>query len=123
MKTKLPLFVLLGFTLIGCGPRVSSVQKKLTGSWTNEMGSSVVSSDGTYHSEMKASDGTIIKMTGTMIAKDGDIVDTLTSTTQTNVSVPSAAVWHHFEFSEDGRELRLIGNNGAVQATMRKVDK
>ena len=125
MKYILP-FVTLSLLLTGCSPRSPrdvKIQKELTGSWSNGLGDTVIASDGAYHCQMTSSDGKITKVVGTMIAKNGVLIDTLTSTTQTNISVPQSVVWHSFKFSNDGRELDLIGNNGATQATLRKVEK
>jgi hypothetical protein len=122
MKIVMP-FVLVSVLLTGCSHGNAPVQKELTGTWTNELGMTVVSQDGSCHSQMTTSDGKTINQVGSMIVKNGELIVTLTSTTETNVRVPIQVIWPSFRFANNGRELQLIGNNGVVQAELYKIDK
>jgi hypothetical protein len=126
MKTILT-FVLLSFFLTGCGHRDASIQRELAGTWTRHFGNgcsvtNVIAPDGTYHCQLVGGpNGPTDTLEGTMIARNGVLIDTVTKDSQTNQQTPRVTQSQIVRI--DGHQLVLSINNGASRATLDKVER
>jgi hypothetical protein len=85
-------FILLGLLLTGCGRRDAKIQQQLTGTWV-ETGDSfrstrVVCSSGSFDFQITGlTNGITVKEAGTLLARDGDLIITVTNDSRTNASL------------------------------------
>jgi hypothetical protein len=123
------VFIALSLSLSACSRHKATTQEKLTGTWVHDWdgdvrSTNVIAADGSYQCQIVGfTNGSIVRFEGTLIATNGVLIDTVTADSQTNAQVPRSMEWHSFRFSSSGSELFLIGNNGATQATLRKVER
>lgn len=117
MKTILT-FILLSLLAVGCSRRDATIQKELTGTWTRHPGSvsiaNVIAPDGSYHCQLVgAPNGTTDTLEGTLIAKSGVLIDTVTRDSETNQPTPRVMQWQIVRI--DRHELVLSGKIFADQ--------
>jgi len=98
-------FIFLSLLLTGCGRRDSQIQQELTGTWV-ETGDSfrstrVVSPSGSFDFQITGlTNGITVKEEGTLLARDGDLIITLTKDSRTNAT-----------FSPQGLRGRIVRLN------------
>jgi major membrane immunogen (membrane-anchored lipoprotein) len=90
--------MVVGLLLAGCGRRDDAeIQDKLTGTWVFDFGNGVQSTvvqhqDGSYRTHITGfTDGSVHILEGTMLAKDGVLIDTITNDNRTNEPVPRSS--------------------------------
>jgi hypothetical protein len=126
MKTILT-FVLLSFFLTGCGHRDATIQKELAGTWTRHVGNgcivtNVIAADGSYRCQLVGGPhGPTDTLEGTMIARNGVLIDTVTKDSETNQKTPRVTQEQIVRI--DGHQLVLSMNNGATILTLDKVER
>ena len=120
-------FVLLSFVLTGCGQRDATIQRQLTGTWTRHFGNgcsvtNVIAPDGSYHCQLVGGpNGPTNTLEGTLIAKNGVLIDTVTKDSETNQQTPRVTQEQIVRI--DGHQFVVSINNGATTATLDKVDR
>jgi hypothetical protein len=131
MKTILT-FVLLSLLLTGCSRRDTTIQKELTGTWTRHFGNglaitNIIMPNGSYQCQIVGlPNGTIDSLEGSMIAKNGVLIDTVTKdSSDTNQQTPRVIQWEIVHI--DKHELTLSGkvysDAAPIKTTMEKVEK
>ncbi|HEY1718687.1 MAG TPA: hypothetical protein VGH42_10415 [Verrucomicrobiae bacterium] len=86
------IFIFLGLLLTGCGRSDAKIQRQLTGTWV-EKGDSfrstrAVSPSGNFDFEITGlTNGITVKEEGTLLAKDGDLIITVTNDSRTNATL------------------------------------
>ena len=130
MKTILA-FVLLSLLLAGCSRRDTTIQKELTGTWTRQLGhgfqiTNVIAPDGSYQCQIVGlTNGAIDTLEGSLVAKNGVLIDTVRKDSDTNQQTPRVMQWQIVQI--DKHELVLSGkvlsDAGAIKATFEKVEK
>jgi len=116
-------FVLLGFLLTGCSRRDATIQRELTGTWTRHFENgvnvtNVIAPDGSYRCQLVGGPGgSTHSLEGTLVAKDGMLIDTMTSDGQANAHMPQVMQWQIVRI--DRHELVLSGKNGAAMTAVR----
>ncbi len=99
-------FILLGLLLTGCGRNNAKVQQQsdamiqqqLTGTWDELTGTRdetrdyfkstrVLSPSGSFEFQIAGTNGIIVKEEGTLLAKAGDLIVTVTNDSRTNASL------------------------------------
>lgn len=99
MKYSIP-FILLTLLLAGCGCRDAKIQQQVTGTWVVHYGGDIrctntIRPDGGYSASVTGfPDGHTISVEGTMVAKGGDLIETITSDSETNQPVPIVVRGH-----------------------------
>ena len=129
MKTILTfvLWSLLSFFLTGCDHRDATIQRELTGTWTRHLGNgcsvtNVIAPDGSYHCQLVGGpNGPTDTLEGTMMARNGVLIDTVTKDSQTNQPTPRVTQSQIVRL--DGHQLVLSINNGAGRVTLDKVER
>ena len=122
MKT-IRTFVLLGLLLTGCSRRDAAIQRELTGTWTChfENGATVtnvVAPGGGYRCQLVGGpSGPTTTLEGTLIARNGMLIDTVTGDSHTNARLPRVMEWQIVRI--DRHELVLSGKNGATMTAVR----
>jgi hypothetical protein len=125
MKTTLT-FVLLSFLLAGCGHRDARIQSQLTGTWTRHFGNgcsvtNVIAPDGSYHCQLLGgSNGPTDTLEGTMIARNGALIDTVTKDSEMNQPTPRATQCQILRI--DGHQL-VLRINKSTEVTLDKVER
>ena len=120
-------FVLLGFLLTGCGQRDATIQRQLTGTWTRHFGNgcsvtNVIAPDGSYHCQLVGGpNGPFDTLGGTIIAKNGVLINTVTKDSETNQQTPRVTQEQIVRI--DGHQLVLSINNAATNVTLNKVER
>jgi hypothetical protein len=130
MKTILT-FILLSFLLTGCSRRDATIQKELTGAWTRHSGNgfsvtNVIAPDGSYHCQLAGgSNGPVDILEGTLIAKDGVLIDTVTKDSETNQQTPRVMQWQivHIDRHELVLNGKVFSDREAIKATFDKVGR
>jgi len=126
MKTILT-FVLLSLLFAGCSRRDATIQKELTGTWTHHFGNggsatTVIAPDGSYHCQLVGGpNGPVDTLEGTLLAKNGVLIDTVTKDSETNQQTPRVTQEQIVRI--DGHQLVLSINNGATKMTLDKDEK
>ena len=98
-------FIFLGLLLTGCSHSDSEIQRQLTGTWV-ETGDSfrstrVVSPSGSFDFQISGlTNGVTVKEEGTLLARDGGLIITLTKDSRTNAA-----------FSPQGLRGRIVRLN------------
>jgi hypothetical protein len=99
MKYTIP-FIMLTLLLVGCGRRDAKIQQQVTGTWVVHYGgdircTNIIRPDGAYSATVTGfPDGHSISIEGTMVAKGGDLIETITSDSETNQTVPIVVRGH-----------------------------
>ena len=126
MKTILT-FILLSLLAVGCSRRDTTIQKELTGTWTRHSGAdfavtNVIAADGSYVCQLFGNPNSRVDtLEGTLIAKNGVLIDTVTKDSETNQQTPRVMQWQIVRIDE--HELDLSGNNGGTTSTLYKVER
>jgi major membrane immunogen (membrane-anchored lipoprotein) len=99
MKHTIPL-ILLTLLLAGCGRRDAKIQQQMTGTWVVHYGgdircTNIIRPDGDYSATVTGfPDDHSISIEGTILAKGGDLIETITSDSETNQPVPIVVRGH-----------------------------
>jgi len=99
MKYSVPL-VLLCLLLIGCGRRDARIQHAVTGTWVVHFGGNVRSTniirpDGGFSATVTGfTNGSSLRIEGTILAKGGDLIETITRDSDPNEKVPMVVRGH-----------------------------
>jgi len=78
----------------GCGRSDASIQQAMTGTWAVEFGgkircTNVISSNGGFTGTVTGfPDGHVIQVAGTIIARGGDLIETITNSSEKNEPLP-----------------------------------
>lgn len=105
MKCTIP-FIFLTLLQVGCGRRDAKIQQQVTGTWVVQYGgdircTNIIRPDGGYSATVTGfPDGHIISIEGTIVAKDGDLIETVTSDSETNQTVPLVVRGHIISLDE-----------------------
>ena len=119
-------FIFLSLLLTGCGRRDAKIQQELTGTWVVDFGHGMsdrtaIHSDGSFESQITGyTNGSVVSLEGTFLAKDGELVETVTKHSQTNAPVPFVMHGHIIRF--DGHELVTKWDTAASDSVARKVE-
>jgi hypothetical protein len=130
MKTILT-FVLLSFLIAGCSRRDATIQKELIGTWYRDFGhgfqiTNVIAADGSYRVQVVGLNNiTVGTSEGSLIAKNGVLIDTLIKNSNTNVQTPKVVQWQiiHIDKHELIMSSQFNTNKGALIKTYEKVEK
>jgi len=120
-------FALLSFLLTGCGRSDATIQKELAGTWTRHFGNggsitNVIALDGSYHCQLVYGSNEPAKtMEGTLIVKNGVLIDAVTKDIEPNLGAPRVAQEQIFHI--DRHQLVLSINNGTAKMTFDKVER
>ena len=129
MKYTIP-FILLIFLLVGCNRRDATIQRELTGTWHRDVGgfqvTNVIAADGSYQVQVVGLNNiTVGTSEGSLIAKNGVLIDTMTKNSVTNVQTPKVVQWQIVRI--DKRELVMSStfntDKGALVKTYEKVER
>jgi hypothetical protein len=92
---KYPItFIFLSLLLTSCGRNDAKIQQRLSGTWDIDRGfgvhgTLVVSPDGSIKSQFTGfTNGFILQVEGTLLAKDGGLIETVTKVNETNGTLP-----------------------------------
>jgi hypothetical protein len=119
-------FIFLSLLLTGCGRRDAKIQRELTGTWVVDSGvgisdRTVIHSDGSFEcQETGYTNGSVVSFEGTLLAKDGELVETVTKHSQKGTPVPFVLHIHIIRF--DGHELVWKWDRAASESVARKVE-
>jgi hypothetical protein len=130
MKTILT-FVLLSFLLAGCSRRDATIQRELAGTWTRHLGddfriTNVIAADGSYQCQIVGpTNGTVVSLEGTLIAKNGVLIDTVTRNSKENAETPQVIQWQvvHIDRHELVLSGKVLKDGGVIKATFEKVER
>jgi hypothetical protein len=129
MKTILT-FALLSFLAAGCSHRDETIQRQLTGAWIHISGTvrvtDAIAPDGTYYCRIydgpsRESD----TLVGTLIAKNGVLIDTVTRDSETNQPTPRVMRWQIVRIDKNELVLsgKIFSDRETVQATFQRVGR
>jgi hypothetical protein len=124
-------FVLLSLLLAGCSRRDATIQKELTGTWTRQFGhgfgiTNVITPDGSYQCQLVSlTNGTIDSLEGSLIAKNGVLIDTVTKDSDTNQKTPRVMQWQivHIDRHELVLSGKVLSDTEAIKATFERVER
>ena len=130
MKTILT-FVLLSFLSAGCSRRAATIQKELTGTWTRHFGNgfgitNVIAPDGSYQCQIVGNpNGRIDSLEGTLIAKNGVLIDTVIKDSETNQQTPRVMQWQivHIDRHELVLSGKVFSDSETIKTTFDKVER
>ena len=129
MKAILP-FVLLSFLIAGCSRRDATIQKELTGTWYRDVGgfqiTNIIAPDGSYESQVVgANNVTVNSSEGSLIAKNGVLIETTIKNNNTNVQTPQVVQWQivHIDEHELVISSKFNTDKGALVKTYEKVER
>jgi PBP1b-binding outer membrane lipoprotein LpoB len=118
-------FIFLGLLLTGCSRNDSEIQRQLTGTWV-ETGDSfrstrVVSPSGSFDFQITGlTNGITVKEEGTLLARDGALIITLTKDSRTNATFSPQGLRGHIVHLND-HELVVRWDGIDKDMTMQKV--
>jgi hypothetical protein len=124
-------FVLLSFLIAGCSRRDAKIQKELTGTWHRDYGhgfqiTNVIAADGSYEVQVVGLNNvTVGSSEGSLIAKNGALIDTVTKDGNTNAQTPRVIQWQivHIDERELVMSSKFNTDKGALVKTYEKVEK
>jgi major membrane immunogen (membrane-anchored lipoprotein) len=99
MKYTIP-FIMLTLLLVGCGRRDAEIQQQVTGTWVVHYGgdirsTNIIRPDGGYSATVTGfPDGHRISIAGSILAKGGDLIETITTDSDTNQALPMVVRGH-----------------------------
>jgi hypothetical protein len=99
MKYTITL-ILLSLLLTRCGRRDAKIQQQVTGTWVVHYGgdircTNIIRPDGGYTATVTGfPNGSVIRIEGTILARGGDLIETITSDSETNQNVPIVVRGH-----------------------------
>jgi len=117
----------LSFLMAGCSRRDGKIQQRLAGTCVVELehdmrSTRVVQSDGSYHCEVRRfSDGRTVSLEGTLLVKDGGLIDTTTKNSQTDAGLPF--VMHGRIIHMDDRELVTRWDGDTKDTVAHRIQK
>jgi hypothetical protein len=88
-------FIVLSLLLTACSHRDAVIQQDVTGTWVvyyadNIQSTNVIKPDGGYTATVSGfTNGSIVRIEGTVLARDGALIETITNDSETNHKVPS----------------------------------
>ncbi len=97
-------FIILSLLLTACGRNDARLERQVTGTWVVEIGNnirsvSVIRPDGGYAATVTGfTNGSVVMVEGSFRVKNGELVETVTKSSQTNEKVP---------FTVHGQIIRL----------------
>jgi hypothetical protein len=121
-----PVIVLISLLVVGCGHSDAKIQQGLAGTWDIDKGfgvhgTVVTDLDGNYKSQFTGyKDGHISIVEGTLLVKDGVLVDTVTKDNATN-AVPRIYRGQIVRIDKD--EFVMREEQDAYDTVAKRVDK
>jgi hypothetical protein len=97
-------FLALSLLLTACGRNDARLQRQVTGTWVVEVGNNIrsvnlIRPDGSYAAKVTGfTNGSVVMIEGTFRVKNGELIETVTKSSQTNEKVP---------FTVHGKIIRL----------------
>lgn len=97
-------FIILSLLLTACGRTDVRIQRQVTGTWVVEVGNNIrsvnlIRPDGSYAAKVTGfTNGSVVMIEGTFRVKNGELVETVTKSSQPNEKVP---------FTVHGQIIRL----------------
>jgi hypothetical protein len=87
-------FIILCLLLTACGRSDARIQKQVTGTWVVDAGNNIrsvnlIRPDGSFATKVTGfTNGSVVLIEGTFRVKNGELVETVTKSSQTNEKVP-----------------------------------
>ena len=123
-------FVLLSFLITGCSRRDATIQKELAGTWHRAAGgfqvTNVIAADGSYQVQVVGLNNVTVGITeGSLIAKNGLLIDTMTKNSNTNVQTPKVVQWQivHIDKHELVMSSQFNTDKGPLEKTYERVER
>ena len=93
-------FIILCLLLTACGRSDARLQQQMTGTWVVEVGNNIrsvniIKPDGSFAAKVTGfTNGSVVMIEGTFLAKNGALVETVTKSSQQNEKVPFVVQGH-----------------------------
>ena len=115
--------------LAGCGRRDATIQKESTGTWHRDLDffhvTNVIASDGSYQLQVVGVNNvTVNSLEGSLIAKNGVLIETTIRDSNTNVQTPLVVQWQilHIDKHELAISSQFNTDKAALVKTYEKVE-
>jgi len=120
-------FIILCLLLTACGRSDARLQRQVTGTWVVDVGNNIrsvnlIRPDGSYAAKVTGfTNGSVVMIEGTFLVKNGELVETVTKSSQKDEKVPFVVRGHIISLTDHEMVARWDTKPVSVVVVARKV--